>query len=259
VVAGITVLLAEFLVPPALDRTEKLMIERFGLIDHTWRFYHSHHWYRGEEGRLFRIYQSQDQGRRLRSVTLFEMDPDFHIRSRTDLNHVAFEAGGWIGRDLMESRFEDGRLLFSRWLKEKRLDWPEQPGRFRNLRGRPKQKSLAELAATIAELEGRGLSATRYRLEFHNRFAYPFLALGLVLLALPWLCAPSRRRTTSGALIEAMGLVFGAYFLVMLANAAVSGGAISAALGVWLPVGVVAASAAAAWLVLFRRRRSARP
>jgi lipopolysaccharide export system permease protein len=259
VVAGITVLLAEFLVPPALDRTEKLMIERFGVIDQTWRFYRNHYWYRGEEGRLFRIYQSKDQGRRLRAVTLFEMDPDFHIRGRTDLNHVAFEAGDWIGRDMLESRFEEGRLLSSQWIKEKRLDWPERPGRFRDLRGRPKQKSLAQLSTTIAELEGRGLSATKYRLELHNRFAYPFLALGLVLLALPWLCVPSRRRTTSGALIEAMGLVFGAYFLVMIANAAVSGGVMSVTLGVWLPVGLVTASAAAGWLLLFRRWRSAGP
>lgn len=259
VVAGITVLLAEFLVPPALDRTEKLMIERFGLIDQTWRFYRNHHWYRGEAGRLFRIYSTQDQGRRLRAVTLLEMDADFHISRRTDLNQVAFEAGDWIGRNLQESRFEDGRLLSSRWFEQKRLDWPERPGRFRNLRGRPKQKSLAELSATIAELEGRGLSATKYRLEFHNRFAYPLIALGLVLLALPWLCSPSRRRTTSGALIEAMGLIFGAYFLVMLANAAVSAGAISAALAVWLPMGLVAVSAAATWMILFRCRRSAGP
>jgi lipopolysaccharide export system permease protein len=227
VVAGITVLLAEFLVPPALDRTEKLMVERFGLIDQTWRFYRKHFWYRGEEGRLFRIYSTEDRGRSLRGVTLLEMDADFRVHGRADLDGADFEAGGWTGRGILERRFEDGRLLSYRTTRQQRLDWPERPGHFRDLRGRPKQKSLAELAGTIAELDRRGLSATRYRLEYHNRFAYPFLALGLVLLALPWLCVPSRRRTTAGALIEAMGLV--------------------------------TALAAAGWLVHYRRRRSANP
>lgn len=257
--AGITVLLAEFLVPPALNRAEKLMTERFGVMDDTWRFFRNHRWYRGEGDRLFRIYTSKDQGRSLRAVTLLEMDPDFHVRRRFDVNNVAFKDGRWTGDSVLESRFEEGRLLTSRVYGQMLLDWPERPGRFRDLRGRPKQKSLAELSATISELEGRGLSATKYRLEFHNRFAYPFLALGLVLLALPWLCAPSRKRTTSGALIEAMGLVFGAYFLVMITNAAVSGGAMPAALGVWLPVGLVTAAAVAGWLLILRRRRSASP
>jgi len=259
IAAGATVLLAEFLVPPVLDRTEKLMVERFGLIDQTWRFYRRHHWFQGEEDRLFRIGRVTNQGSRLRGATLFEMDSDFHVRKRTDVSRAAFKDGRWIGAGVWERNFDGGRLVSLQAHRETPLAWPERPGRFRDLRGRPKQKSLFELAADIEELERRGLSAARYRIEYHNRFAYPLLALGLVLLALPWLCAPARRRTLAGALIEASGYIFGAYFLVMLVTAAVTGGAMSAAAGVWLPVLLVLAIALAGWALRLRPRRSGAP
>jgi lipopolysaccharide export system permease protein len=258
-VAGATVLLAEFVVPPALDRTERLMVERFGVIDQTWRFYRKHNWYQGEGDRLLRVSRVEQDGRELRGVTLLEMDPDFHVRRRLDLSRAEYGGDHWVGRGVSERVFEDGRQVSMRATGRRRLDWPERPERFRDLRGRPKQKSLSELSAVIAELDNRGLAATRYRMEYHNRFAYPFLGLGLILLALPWLCAPSRRRTLAGALIEATGLIFGAYFLVMLTTAAVTGGGMSVALGMWLPVLLILAIALGGWTICLKRRRSGGP
>lgn len=258
-VAGVTVLLAELVVPPALDRSEKLMFESFKELDQTWRFYLKHYWYQGEADRLFRVSQVEQEGRRLREVLLLEMNPDFHVRVRSDVRQVLWKGDHWVGQGVLERRFEGGRQVGLHAEKEMRLEWPERPKRFRDVRGRPRQKSLAELSAIIAELDSRGLSAIRYRMEYHNRFAYPFLGFGLVLLALPWLSAPSRRRTPAGALIEASGLIFAAYFLVMMATAAVTGGAVSVALGVWLPVLLILAIALVGWTVRLKRRRLASP
>lgn len=254
-VAGATMLLAEFLVPPALDRTEKLMVERFREIDQTWSFYRKHYWYQGEGNRILRVSRIEQEGRQLRGVMLFEMDPDFHLRKRTGISRAAFRGDHWIGNEVQERTFEGERLVAFRTYHEKRLDWPERPGRFRDLRGRPKQKSLSELSVAIEELERRGLSAARYRMEYHNRFAYPLLGFALILLALSWLGDPSRRRTLAGALIEATGLIFGAYFLVMMATAVVTGGAISVAFGVWLPVVLVLVLALLGWTVRPKLRR----
>lgn len=259
IVAGVTIFLAEFLVPPALDRTEKLMEERFGVMDQTWRFYRKHNWFQGSGDRIFRVSSASMNGGVLKGVTLLEMDSHFHVSSRQDFNKVVWQNDRWEADFSTTRRFRGGEVLSFETTRNPVLSWTERPGRFRNLRGRPKQKSLAELATTIAELEHRGLSATRYRLEYHNRFAYPLLALGMVLLALPWLCAPRRKRTLAGALIEATGLIFGAYFLVMMATAAVTGGACSAALGVWLPVAAVMAMALFGWTVLVKRGRPGKP
>lgn len=259
IAAVATVLLAEFLVPPALEKTEELMVERFGLIDQNWRFYRKHYWFQGEPNRLFRVDRVTEQGRRLRGATLFEMDSGFHVSRKTNVRRAVFRDGRWTGSGVQHRTFDGGRLVSLEIHRELPLDWPEGPGRFRNLRGRPKQKSLGQLAADIEALERRGLSADRYRIEYHNRFAYPLLALGLVLLVLPWLCAPSRKRTLAGALIEATGYIFGAYFLVMLVTALVTGGALSAAAGVWFPVLLVLAIALAGWAIRLRPRRSAGP
>ncbi len=251
-VAGATILLAEFVVPPALSRTERLMVERFGLIDQTWRFYRKHYWYQGEGDRVFRVSQVEEGGRRLRGVTMLEMDPDFHVRRRLDLSRAEYRAGRWVGRGVSERGFEGGRQVSMRAVGRLRLDWPELPERFRDLRGRPKQKHIAELAEVIDDLDNRGFSSVRYRLEYHNRFSYPLLGFGLVVLALSWLGVPSRRRTLAGALIEATGLIFGAYFVVMMTTAAASGGAVPVALGAWLPVLLVMAVALGAWLLRLR-------
>jgi lipopolysaccharide export LptBFGC system permease protein LptF len=255
----VTIFLAEFLVPPALDRTEKLMEERFKVMDQTWRFYRKHNWFQGIGNRIFRVPSASPNGEVLKGVTLLEMDSDFHVISREDFNQVIWQNEKWEAGISTKRRFLGGEMLSFETTRNPTLSWTERPGRFENLRGRPKQKSLAQLAATIDALEHRGLSATRYRLEYHNRFAYPLLALGMVLLALPWLCAPRRRRTLAGALIEATGLIFGAYFLVMMASAAVTGGACSAALGVWLPVAAVMAMALLGWMVLVKRGRLGKP
>jgi len=255
IVAGVTIFLAEFLVPPALDRTEKLMDERFGVMDQSWRFYRKHNWFQGAGGRIFRVSSVSPDGDKLKGVTLLEMDSNFHVTGRGDFNRVVWKNQRWDADFGRTRRFSDGEMLSSETARNPVLSWKERPGRFENLRGRPKQKSLAELAKTIAALEHRGLSATRYRLEYHNRFAYPLLAFGMVLLALSWLCTPRRQRTLAGALIEATGLIFTAYFLVMMASAAVTGGACSAALGVWLPVAAVGVVALFVWAVLIKRGR----
>jgi lipopolysaccharide export system permease protein len=254
-VVGATFMLAEFVVPPALDRSEKLMLESFKEIDQTWRFYRKHYWYQGEADRLFRISQVERQGCRLRGVMLLEMDPDFHVRVRSDIGRVLWKGDHWVGQDIQARTFEDGRQVSLRAEKEMRLEWPERPGRFRDLRGRPKQKSLSELSLAIDDLDRRGLSAARYRMEYHSRFAYPLLGLALILLALLWLCDPSRRRTLAGALIESTGLLFGAYFLVMMATAAVTGGALSVALGVWFPVVLILVLALLGWTARLKQRR----
>jgi lipopolysaccharide export system permease protein len=258
-VAGLTVLsvlaAGEYLVPPALDRIEKLMLEKFGRFDATWRFFPPQHWYQGQENRIFRVGHRAKDGRKLFSVILLEMDEDFHVEKRTDVKFAQWDGKRWkSSKGYWVREFDDSKLVSCREQTDRVLDWPERPDLFRILRGRPKQKPLAELSASIAEMERRGQDLVEYRMELHNRFAYPALGFMLVLLVLPWLSRPSRRLTLAGALTEAMGLIFGSYFLVGLATALVSGRAVSPAAGVWFPVVILATASLAVWIVVFRKQ-----
>jgi lipopolysaccharide export system permease protein len=259
VVAGLVVLavlaVGEFLVPPALDRIEKLMQEKFGRFDATWRFFPPQHWYQGQGDRIFRVGHRAKDGHKLFNVILLEMDEDFHVKRRTDVQFAYWDKKGWkASKGYWIREFENSKLTSCRQLSNRVLDWPESPDLFRVLRGRPKQKPLGELSASIAEMEHRGQDLVEYRMELHNRFAYPALGFMLVLLIVPWLSRPSRRLTLAGALTEAMGLIFGAYFLVGLATALVSGRAVSPATGVWFPVAILAGAALVVWIVVFKKQ-----
>lgn len=255
VVVAATVLVGEWLVPPALDRAEELMRDRFGRIDSSWRFFRRTIWFRGEGERLFRVAATSADGENLRGVTLLEMDPAFHPRRRVDLHRVAWRDGRWQARGVRWWTFSDGRMTSNGYERRRTLAWPEQPDRFRDLRGRPKQKTAAELVRTIEDMRRRGLGAVEYRLELHNRFAFPGLGMVLVLAVFPWLCAPQRRRTLAGALIEATVVLFCAYFVVGMITAAVSGGALGAGWGAWTPVLLASAAAAGVWLRTLRRAK----
>ncbi len=253
VVVLLTVLLGELLVPAALDRAEVLMTEKFGLMDSSWRFYRKHHWYQGEGQRVFKVGASTDQGRALRNVTLLELDENFHVRRRSEFNRVHWQHDHFVANGLAEREFDQGRLLSLQRSRQKTLDWPEGPAHFRDLRGRPKQKTLAQLSWTIDEMERRGLDAARYRLERHQRLAFPLLGLVLLVLTLPWLVLPTQRRSAAAALIQAVLLVFAAYFLVALFSTAATTGMLIPILGAWLPPLIFMLAAAPKWVSLLKK------
>jgi len=251
-VVAASMLMAEFVVPAALDEVEELMSEKFGRIDSTWRFFRNHHWYQGEGERIFQVTGRTPDGKRIRFITLLEMNDDFQVARRTEVKHARWVEDHWVGKRVNSWQFADGAMVARGVAHDKVLDWPEKPERFRDLRGRPKQKSFARLKESIHEMERRGFEARQYRLELNMRFAVPVLALCMVLLAFPFLAVPSRRRTLAGALTESIGLIFCAYFLVTCCTAAVSGGLLAAGVGAWIPPLTILAAAAPGWISLFK-------
>jgi lipopolysaccharide export system permease protein len=251
-VMAATFAVQEYVIPPALNLMEPLMIRSFGRIDSTWRFFRNHQWHQGDEGRLFRVQEKSRDGKLMKSVTILEMDAQFHVKKRTDLRTMEWQGDSWLGSGVEERRFSRGNQTQWQTWEQKAIPLTEGPERFRDLSGRPQQKRLAELSASIDELQRRGLSVAEYVLSFHNRFAIPLMGFMLVLLGFPWLSAPWRKRSISGALTEAMALVFVGYLLVAVCTSAVSGGLVSPAVGAWLPVIAVFTLAMPRWVSLIR-------
>jgi LPS export ABC transporter permease LptG len=243
-----TILTAEFVVPQALDRLDGLMQTKFGRIDSSWRYYHVRHWYKGEAGRIFHVIGRSGDLSEIKLLELFEVDGDFHVSRRTRVHQAAWKSDHWEGK-IVETWLFSGATV-SAYSRDslKKLDWPERPERFKNLHGRPNQKTLAELSRVIDEMQARGVPNAPYRLELHNRFARPVLGVCLIFFFFPWLSAPGRRRTLAGALSESIVLVFAAYFVVALCTVAVGGGLIAASTGAWIPPLLFLIAAVPGWL-----------
>jgi len=247
-----TILIAEFLVPPALTQIEKLMTEKFGRFDSTWQFFRNHHWYQGQAGRIFQVTRKSSSGEQIGFATALKLNEDFHIIRRTDVRNAIWQGDHWVGRKVTLREFENGELRLLQRHKDFRLEWSEGPERFEDLTGRPKQKTFRQLFRTVELMEQRGFLAREYRLEINNRLAFPFLSFCLVLLAFPWLSSPNRRSTLAVALTESIGLIFIAYFFVSLSTAAVYGGLLAAWVGAWAPALLILCLAAPKWVQMLK-------
>ncbi len=238
----------ELVVPPALDRLEPLMMSRFGRIDASWDFFRRHQWFAGQEGRLFFAAETGSEGTRLSRVTVWELSKRFSPRRRIDAERLErLDGGGWHALGVEERRFGDGEILAMERPAQRTFDFPETAETFRDLAGRPAQKTLPRLGADIEAMERRGLSSTEYRLAWHQRWAYPLLGMALLWLWFPALVVPWRRRTVSQALTESAALVLAGYLLLALCRSAVAGGRLAPGLGAWLPLAIVLLAAGAHW------------
>lgn len=239
----------ELVIPPALDRLDPLMMSRFGRIDASWDFFRRHHWFAGQEGRLFNAAEVGAEGTRLARVTVWELSERFLPRRRIDAERLLrrLPGAGWAARGVEERHFGDGEVSAMQQPAERTFDFPETPETFRDLAGRPAQKTLPQLGADIEAMERRGLSSTEYRLSWHLRWAYPLLGIALLWLWFPALVVPWRRRTVAQALTESAALALAGYLLLALCRSAVAGGRLSPALGAWLPLLVVLLAAAIHW------------
>jgi LPS export ABC transporter permease LptG len=228
--------LSEWLVPLAYQRVEELSRGSIGRIDSSWKYFPLQQWYPSSANRLIRVARVGDGGHRLQKVIVFDLDDDFQVVRRTDMGLVRWNKDHWDGRNLVVRRFSDGEQISFQKIRKLRLDWNESQDRFRDFSGRPQEKTLGQLFESIDGMEKRGLSSISYRLAVHHRFSFPLLGLILLLVFMPWLIRPDRYRTMAGALLESLGLVFGAYLVVVFCNAAVSGRILPPAMGGWLPV-----------------------
>jgi len=243
--------LSEWVVPAAL-RTQLQLERKLGWTNRAWRFFKNRQWFLGQRGRIYRVSGRSRDGQSLRRAELFVLDEHFQLAERVLAERVHYQQGHWRARRVRRWRFAAAAVKELPAARDVILDWPEGPERFRPLRGRPRQKGLAELAETSRLLERRGARATSYRLEMHLRFAFPLLGLLLVLVAFPFQTLPYRRRSVSGALFEAVLLVMGAWLVVAVCTTAVGGGLLEPWLGGWLPVMVVAVALLVSWVLVYR-------
>jgi len=239
--------LSEFFVPVSLRSQETLMLQKFGRIVGDWSYYQRRNWIRGEDNRFFRVQSKNPQGTSLGEVIVLELAANFQLTTRVDARQITWRENRWVGSDVETRGFEDGKVLSYQHQKNAVLDWTETPERFKEVTGRPKQKNIVELYQSIDELRRRGISARSYQMEIHSRFSYPLLGIAVILIIFPLLCAPHRNRSIAGALLEAVGLVFGSYLLLAVASAAVAGGMVSPACGAWGPVGLLLMLAIVQW------------
>jgi lipopolysaccharide export LptBFGC system permease protein LptF len=132
---------------------------------------------------------------------------------------AAMEAGQWMAHNGWRRYYRLGSedSLPTQALEEfvlLPLPFPEDPGYFSTERRGPEQMPAMELRGYIAEMETQGFDAHRYRVDFHQKLAFPAVVLVLALVGIPFGFRMGRQGTLSGIGIAlALAMVFWTLFV----------------------------------------------
>ena len=114
------------------------------------------------------------------------------------------------------------------------LPFPEGPDYFSTeLRG-PEQMPAMELSGYIADMETQGFDAHRYRVDLHQKLAFPSVVLVLALVGIPFGFRMGRQGTLSGIGI-ALGLAMVFWTLFVFFRALGYADALPPVLAAWTP------------------------
>lgn len=173
--------LNEVVVPGATIRREEILETevRHRLTTHPTEY--SNLSVLGRDGRIYtaKLYLVPEQ--RLQDVTITEFKGDV-LTSRLDARLARWDGRHWVLEDGVERRFDQG--------KEKAMTFPtytlpgtsEKPESFEKNPEDPDEMGYGHLADYVKRLEHGGLRAEKYEVQLHQKFAFPWINLIVVVM-----------------------------------------------------------------------------
>lgn len=140
-------------------------------------------WVKGHRAIYF-IQYFNSQNQTISGVILNFFDNEFKLTRRIDAKKGVYDHGKWIFYDCMEqvldTESENYKVRFHSQIAEKVDFLPEDLMRVFK---KSDEMNIAELFAYIREVESEGYDATTFRVDFHERFAYPVITIIVCILA----------------------------------------------------------------------------
>jgi len=135
----------------------------------------------GHDGRIYtaKLYLVPEQ--RLQDVTIIEFKDDVLAR-RIDARLARWDGHGWILEDGVERAFDKGKES-ARAFAARRLEGSsEKPESFEKDPEDPDEMAYSDLADYVHRLEHGGLRTEKYQVQLHQKFAFPWINLIVVVM-----------------------------------------------------------------------------
>jgi lipopolysaccharide export system permease protein len=181
----------------------------------------------------YRLYDERTQS--LQRLQVFEFDDEARLTRRLFAASAQYRDGRWVFTDTWTRSFRGAEVIdYQRLPGPTVVDYPETPAYFQAEIERPAQMSFGELRDYAAELRAAGQPLAELDVQVQARIAFPFVAVVMCLVALPF----AFRLGKHGALYGlGLAVVLGIAYLVVYAFFKTLGetGALPAAVAVWAP------------------------
>jgi LPS export ABC transporter permease LptG len=254
--------LQEQLVPESHRKAEALRhvmrglpAQTFGTLDRRWIV--------GHEGDIYHYENFDPRINQFNRLTVYDVDPSaWRLATLTYAKDVALvsqpaaddeRALGWQGRHGWTRSFSTGlrrgavRNLVTYAPFDVQPIALEPPSYFKTDEPEPDRMSYDELNRHIVRLRASGFHVVPYMVQLQRKIAFPFVALIMTLLAVPFAVTTGRRGALYGI---GVGIVMAiVYWTAQSVFAAIgAGGVISPVLAAWAPN--ILFGAAAAYMIL---------
>lgn len=170
----------------------------------------------------------------LENVTVYRLDDDFKPIGRLDARMARWleDAGKWRLSDVVERNLITGGIREHKTF-DREFDWKLED--FRSTEGQYSDTmSFAELERYISRVEDLGYDSTRYRVDLHNKLAFPFVCFVVPLVAIPFSLVGGRGAGLVRSLAFAV-VVAVSYFLIQSTAIAVGhAGRLSPLVSAWI-------------------------
>ncbi|MGD0858282.1 MAG: LPS export ABC transporter permease LptG [Terracidiphilus sp.] len=210
----------EFYLPQANQRQEALRNiikgrppQTFLNPEQKWIFGQPHP---GEPDRIF-YYQFFDHDRNeFANLSIFEFDPStFALSRRIFASRVFWDqaTGSWRFQNGWQRDIEGSSVTdYREFAQTSFSEIHEDPGYFEKESLQSQEMNFGQLSRYIGDLRQSGFDTMRLRVELWHKLAYPFIAVVMAVLAIPFALSMGRRGSLEGiAVAIAVAL---AYFVV---------------------------------------------
>jgi LPS export ABC transporter permease LptF/LPS export ABC transporter permease LptG len=211
-------------------------------------------WLMGRNGEIYRYEYYDPRRQELNGLSVFEFDPATRaLVRRTFATRAAYEPRApqgdgqpWVAHAGWQRQFAAGDVTTFDQYQTARL--PLEPSSyFVTEAPAPDRMNFAQLKAYIATLMASGYNVLEYEVGLHRKIAYPFVAVIMTLIAVPFAVTTGRRGAMYGV---GVGIVLALVYWTMISIFAAVGsaGVIPPLLAAWAPNLIF--GAAAAYLLL---------
>jgi lipopolysaccharide export system permease protein len=171
----------------------------------------------------------------LEGVTIHIFDGHFRLTERLDARKGEWDGQSWIFSDgIFIHRTADGNFSAEHF-QSRRFALKERPQDFQHLEKSSEEMTLAELGRYVAEIESEGYDATRYRVDFHGRIAFPFTSLIMALLGIAVALYQGKKGGIAVGVAASVSLAF-VYFLLFQFMLSIGyTGNLQPVLAAWMP------------------------
>lgn len=236
----------EVLMPPAVSRAALIKTERIEKKKHLVIFQRRNVWLRGPDNSIVNIDFVPPDRNIMIGVDAYKMSADFTVRERIHADRLVLENGSWRFKD--GTRYLIGKdSVVSSPVENDVFNLVESPEDLRMIIKTSDEMNFAELSEYVRRLKASGYYVARYEVDLHDKLAFPFSSLVMVLIATP-LSLIRVRSGGAGRGITLAVLIAFAYWSVMSIGMTLGrSGAVPPALSAWF-ANILFLSAAAAVL-----------